>query len=91
MPLAIHATSPPRTHFRHERLAELQAEVHYLPPQKIIRAHVLRAERSGQWPPAIIGQHEQRYGKRFRPEPRARHALAIQPVATGPHPGLPGQ
>ena len=75
--LEIVATSAPRTTFRHERLAEVRAPVTYLPPQKILRAHELVAERQGRFPTALLADQEQRHGDVAPVRTRVRHALAL--------------
>ena len=71
--LEIHATSPPRSTFRHERLARLAAETCYLPPGKLLRSHELRAR---PWPPDWMDAHVARYPDHAVPA-KARHALAL--------------
>ena len=71
--LEIHATSPPRSTFRHERLAQLDAETCYLPPGKILRSHELR---TGGWPPDWVREHTARFPDHSVPT-KARHALAL--------------
>jgi glycosyltransferase involved in cell wall biosynthesis len=71
--LEIQATSPPRSTFRHERLARLRAETCYLPPGRILRSHELRAKR---WPPDGVAEHARRHPD-HAVATRARHALAL--------------
>ena len=71
--LEIHATSPPRSTFRHERLARLAAETCYLPPGKLLRSHELRAR---QWPSEWVSEHAARYPDHAIPA-KARHALVL--------------
>jgi glycosyltransferase involved in cell wall biosynthesis len=76
--LEIDATSPPKITFRHERLAKLGAEVHGLPPPRIVRAHALRAEREGRWPQAVVADYEKRHGPESGARTLARQALALE-------------
>ena len=74
--LEIHATSPPRSTFRHERLALLAAEACYLPPGKLLRSHELKAPG---WPPQWVQDHAARYPDHSVPA-KARHALALAAI-----------
>jgi glycosyltransferase involved in cell wall biosynthesis len=77
--IEIDATSPPKLTFRHERLAKLAAETHFLPPARVVRAESLRAERSGRWPAEAVAEYERRYGKDSGARTLARQALALAP------------
>lgn len=77
--LEIAATSPPKITFRHERLAKLRAEMHLLPPPRIVRAHALRAERAGAFPDALVAEYDARYGPDAGGRTLARQALALAP------------
>jgi glycosyltransferase involved in cell wall biosynthesis len=77
--LEIDATSPPKSTFRHERLAKLQAELHVLPPVRIVRVHALRAEREGRFPTALVADYDGRYGRDAGGRTLARQALALAP------------
>jgi len=79
LPLEIDTTSPPKLVFRHERLANLRAETHLLPPPRMVRAHELLAERGGRWPAALVGDYAERYGKDAGARTLARQALALAP------------
>jgi glycosyltransferase involved in cell wall biosynthesis len=75
--IEIDASSPPKLTFRHERLAKLAAETHFLPPPKIVRAIAVRAERAGRWPAEAVAEYERRYGKDSGARTLARQALAL--------------
>ncbi|HVH05012.1 MAG TPA: glycosyltransferase family 4 protein [Myxococcota bacterium] len=78
--IEIDATSPPKLTFRHERLAKLAAETHFLPPARVVRAESLRAERDGRWPAAAVADYERRYGgAESGARTLARQALALAP------------
>ena len=78
--IEIDATSPPKLTFRHERLAKLAAETHFLPPPRIVRAESLRAERSGRWPAQAVADYERKYGgAEAGARTLARQALALAP------------
>jgi glycosyltransferase involved in cell wall biosynthesis len=75
--LEIDATSPPKQSFRHERLTRLRAEVHHLPPPRIVRVHALRAEREGRWPAGAVADYAARHGEDAGARTLARQALAL--------------
>jgi glycosyltransferase involved in cell wall biosynthesis len=77
--IEIDASSPPKLTFRHERLAKLAAETHFLPPARVVRAESLRAERSGRWPAEAVAEYERKYGKESGARTLARQALALAP------------
>lgn len=77
--LEIDATSPPKITFRHERLAKLRAELHLLPPPRIVRAHALLAERAGRFPTGLVAEYDGRYGRDAGGRTLARQALALAP------------
>ncbi|HEX2484039.1 MAG TPA: glycosyltransferase family 4 protein [Myxococcota bacterium] len=77
--LEIDATSPPKLTLRHERLAKLRAELHLLPPPRIVRVHALRAEREGRFPSALVAAYDGRYGRDAGGRTLARQALALAP------------
>jgi glycosyltransferase involved in cell wall biosynthesis len=75
--LEIDATSPPKQSFRHERLARLRAELHLLPPPRIVRVHALLAEQGGRWPKGAVADYETRHGTDAGARTLARQALAL--------------
>lgn len=77
--LEIDATSPPKTTFRHERLARLKAELHVLPAPRIVRVHALRAEHEGRFPTALVTEYDGRYGRDAGGRTLARQAIALAP------------
>jgi glycosyltransferase involved in cell wall biosynthesis len=77
--LEIDATSPPKITFRHERLAKLRAELHVLPPARIVRAHALLAERAGRFPLDLVADYDGRHGRDAGGRTLARQALALAP------------
>ena len=47
----------------------------YAPPAAVLRAWELAARAEGTWPEAMIAEHTARFGPRYDPARRARHAL----------------
>jgi glycosyltransferase involved in cell wall biosynthesis len=73
--LEIGSVYPPLTSLRHEHISRLHAPVRYAPPQEILKIWEKDAKTTGKWPGALVDQHEQKYGPRFKAEQRARNAL----------------
>src|SRR6266511_4484842 len=73
--LEIGSVYPPLTSLRHEHISRLRAPVRYAPPQEILRIWEKDAKTTGKWPGALVDQHEQKYGRSFKAEQRARNAL----------------
>jgi len=72
--LVIGSLNPPENDFRHERHAQLQADVIYPPPRQVMKARfekALHEERFAE----MIADHEKRYGKSFKAAIRARNAV----------------
>jgi glycosyltransferase involved in cell wall biosynthesis len=73
--LEIGSIHPPLTSLRHEHRANLRAEVRYGPPPKVVHLMGQLARRDGNWPEALVAEHEAQYGPQFKPTQRARNAL----------------
>ncbi|MFV1996339.1 MAG: glycosyltransferase family 4 protein, partial [Verrucomicrobiales bacterium] len=77
--IVIGSINPPKTAFRHERLANLEAEVLYPPPSAALKARFeLAGRRGGEgWEAlaALQEDHEERYGPEFKAATRARNGL----------------
>jgi glycosyltransferase involved in cell wall biosynthesis len=73
--LAIGSIHAPFTSLRHGHRSNLQSEVRYAPPPKVVRLMGQLARRDGTWPAALVAEHEARYGPAFKAEQRARNAL----------------
>lgn len=73
--LEIGSVYPPLTSLRHEHVSRLHAPVHYAPPPEILKIWEKDAKTTGKWPAALVDRHEQKYGRSFKAEQRARNAL----------------
>ena len=73
--LEIGSINPPFTSLRHGHGSNLQAEVRYAPPPRVVRTIAQLARRDDTWPAALVAEHEARYGPDFKAERRARNAL----------------
>ncbi len=77
--LEIASINPPSTSFRHERLRELRAEIHYPPPSPVLKARMALQERvqGKKWAAlaALREEHDGRYGAEFKAGIRARNGL----------------
>ena len=71
----IWSCSAPTTSFRHGVETWPGARVSYAPPPGALADREARARRDGSWPAATISRHEAKYGGRYDPAKRARHAL----------------
>ena len=73
--LELYSIYPPPTSFRHGHAARIKAEIHYAPPQPILKLGEQQAKRTGRWPERYIAEHDRRYGKEYKAALRARNAL----------------
>ncbi|MEA3209729.1 MAG: hypothetical protein QOE70_2786 [Chthoniobacter sp.] len=73
--IELYSIYPPPTSFRHGHAVRIKAEVHYAPPQTILKLGEQHARRSGRWPEKYVADHERRYGKDYKANLRARNAL----------------
>ena len=73
--LVIGSLYPPKDSFRHERLENLRAPIHYPPPPVVLKAMQAEAEADGTWPAEMVARHERDYGPSFQSAVRARNAL----------------
>ena len=74
--IEIYSCSAPTTSFRHGGPAEWpRAEVLYAPPAPVLEAWADAARQEGTWPGEMVADHEARFGTRYDPARRARHAL----------------
>ena len=71
----IYSCSAPTTSFRHGRADRPRAQILYAPPPSVLEAWELAARGDGTWPGAMVADHEARFGSRYDPARRARHAL----------------
>ena len=71
--LVIGSLNPPPNSFRHERLAQLQAEVIYPPPPAVL--HPPAGDPDWQAMAALAAEHEVKYGPSCKPHLRARNAF----------------
>ncbi len=74
--LTVGSLNAPPTSFRHERLSRLQAEILYPPPSSVLDLPLAQAPRDQAWQKMVelATDHEQRYGKAFKSQVRARNA-----------------
>jgi glycosyltransferase involved in cell wall biosynthesis len=72
--LTVGSIYPPLTSIRHEHAVELQAPIHYAPPQPILRLWEEKARAENRWPEALITTHERKYGSAVKAATRARNA-----------------
>ena len=74
--IEIYSCSAPTTSFRHGRPGEWpRAKVHYAPPASVLQAWEQAARADGTWPEVMVEEHVARFGPRYDPARRARHAL----------------
>ncbi len=74
--IEIYSCSAPTSSFRHGGPADWpRARVHYAPPAAVLDAWEAAARRDGTWPAAMVADHLARFGPRYDPARRARHAL----------------
>ncbi len=73
--LELYSVYPPPTSFRHGHAAKLKAQVQYAPPAAILKLAETDAMKAGRWPAKFIADQEQKYGRAYKPELRARNAL----------------
>ena len=72
----IYSCSAPTTSFRHGPPTDWpRAPVHYAPPPDVLAAWELAARADGTWPGEMVAEHTARFGPRYDPARRARHAL----------------
>jgi glycosyltransferase involved in cell wall biosynthesis len=74
--LVIGSLNPPPNSFRHERLAQLKAEVIYPPPGAVLDAPVHHPPDDPVWQDmaALATKHEAKYGASYKSHLRARNA-----------------
>jgi glycosyltransferase involved in cell wall biosynthesis len=74
--LVIGSLNPPPNSFRHERLAQLKAEVIYPPPGAVLDAPIHHPPDDPVWQDmaALATEHEAKYGASSKPHLRARNA-----------------
>jgi glycosyltransferase involved in cell wall biosynthesis len=72
--LTVGSIHPPLTSIRHPHAGQLQAPVHYAPPQPILRLWEEKAQKEGRWPEALIESHNRKYGAGVKTPTRARNA-----------------
>ncbi len=80
--LEIGSVYSPLTSLRHEHISRLRAQIHYAPPQQILRIWEKNAKANGKWPGALVALHERKYGRRVKSERRARNALCFADLFT---------
>ena len=71
----IFSCSPPTTSFRHGADERPRGPVFYAPPGKALKWGEAAAKQEGRWPGAMVADHAARYGERYDPVRRARHAV----------------
>ena len=74
--LVIGSLNPPPNSFRHERLAQLKAEVIYPPPASVLDAPLRSPPDDPVWHAmaALANEHEAKFGKSYKAGVRARNA-----------------
>ena len=74
--LVIGSLNPPPNSFRHERLAQLQAEVIYPPPSSVLDLPLTDPPEDPVWKAMglLASAHESQYGGSCKPQVRARNA-----------------
>jgi len=72
--LCLGSVHPPLTTLRHAHADQLQAPVHYAPPDAVLRLFEEKAKAEGRWPEDLIQAHERKYGSEFKAALRARNA-----------------
>jgi len=77
--LEIVSLNPPPDSFRHERLERLRAEIHYPPPGPVLDAGARAPEFREKLGP-LVGEHDARYGEKFKAAVRARNAWHFAPL-----------
>lgn len=76
--LDIASLNPPPNAFRHERFDQLEAEVLYPPPSRVLAKLKALREADGSWQERfgeMIVRHDREYGSSFKAATRARNAL----------------
>ena len=73
----IFSCSPPTSAFRHGADERPRAPVFYAPPGAAMEWIEAAARREGRWPGEMAADHEARYGSRYDPVRRARHAVSF--------------
>ncbi len=68
--ISVASLNAPPTSFRHERLKNLKAELHYPPPAEVLRSLSLPDEVQD-----LVERHDKVYGASFKAETRARNAV----------------
>lgn len=77
----IFSCSPPTSSFRHGPETRPRAPVFYAPPAPALQAWGMAARERGDWPAALIAEHEARFGASYEPARRALHALYFADLA----------
>ena len=74
--LVIGSLNPPPNSFRHERLAQLKAEIIYPPPGPVLEVPLTHQPEDPAWLEmlALADEHEAKYGKSYKPRVRVRNA-----------------
>ncbi len=74
--LVIGSLNPPPNSFRHERLAQLKAEVIYPPPSAVLDLTLTHPPDDPVWRAmtALAAEHEAKYGPSYKAQVRARNA-----------------
>lgn len=80
--LELYSIYPPPTSFRHGHASRIKAEIHYAPPQPILKIMEQQARRTGRWPERFVAEHERRFGKEYKAALRARNALYFADLFT---------
>lgn len=73
--LTIGSVYPPLTSLRHEHISCLRAQIHYAPPQEILKISEKKSKIAGKWPRNLVERHDKKYGPAVKAEQRARNAL----------------
>ena len=74
IPLLIGSIHSPLSSLRHAHAAQLQATVHYGPPQPIVRLWEEKARAEKRWPETLIARHDHQFGVDAKAALRARNA-----------------
>ncbi len=77
--LEIVSLNPPPDSFRHERLEQLKAEIHYPPPGVVLDAGARSPGFLDKLGP-LIAEHDAKYGIAFKAALRARNAWYFAPL-----------
>ena len=73
----IFSCSPPTSSFRHGADDRPRGPVFYAPTGAALEWVEAAARHNGRWPAAMVADHETRYGERYEPTRRARHAVCF--------------